>query len=184
MKQAYVCVSIIVIFLLNIATFKYSNASDTTKELLLDSCHNRVLMDYYFKQQDNKIHICDSVVLSYEDYKTIERSIPCYFRFLSIISGLDSPYNFNRQISHYTLSSKDMNYNDENLNIINWYIENQDSITCTLFNEYYQLDAGFMRGPVYRGCDFDEFLLINDAFYDSIECQFDKFIKLHSHKIK
>ena len=59
------------IFFLNIAPFKYTKASDTTNVLLMDSCHNRELMDYFFKQQNNKITNCDSLVLSFEDCKTI-----------------------------------------------------------------------------------------------------------------
>lgn len=60
-KQTYLNILIMAIFFLNIAPFKYTKASDTTNELLLDSCHNRELMDYFFKQQNNKITNCDSL---------------------------------------------------------------------------------------------------------------------------
>lgn len=170
------------IIFLNIVPFKYTKASDTINELLLDSCHNRELMDYFFKHQNNNITNCDSLVLTFEDCKTIERSIPCYFRFLSIMSGLESPYNFNRQMSHYTIISKELNNNIENLNIIDWYAKNQDSITCNKFNEYYLLESELKRGPMYYGNDFDEFLRINDEFYDSIEYKLNRFIELNSPK--
>lgn len=144
-------------------------------------CHNKKLMDYFFSKEYDKTLIEQNYKPTEKETETINCSFAIYYRFLSVISGIDTPYNY-ESIYVYNMSPE-LIYDSRNIQLIEWYDNNRDSITCELFNEYYQLENDRLGGVgklLLTTDNFEEREKILDDYYDSLMKRFKDFKKRYS----
>ena len=60
-----------------------------------------------------------------------------FYRFLSTVSGLPTPYN--RIPGNIRIEGNDWVYCNDHIHLINWYANNMDRISCEEIYEYYNL---------------------------------------------
>lgn len=69
--------------------------------------------------------------------QSIIRNNDTFYRFLSMISGLPTPYN---QIpGNIRVEGNDWIYCRDHINLVSWYADNIDHVSCEEFLEYYNL---------------------------------------------
>ena len=106
-----------------------------TKEI----CHNLSLMNHYLA-----ITYPDIVPPRYMSVDSLTsadliviRNNETFYRFLSAVSGLSTPYN---QIPrNIRIEGNDWIYCKDHRDLVNWYVKNLDNISCEEFDEYYHL---------------------------------------------
>lgn len=138
------------------------------------TCHNKKLMDFYLSKEFDKNLIDKKFKASKNDQQIINNRYATYYRFLSIVSGLESPFNYEPK---YILNgSYELSHDYRNIKLINWYENNIDSISCELFNEYYQIETGFIN--ITRITELEDIEKQIESYGDSI------FGRLRDFKIK
>lgn len=112
-----------------------SAQQSVTKEI----CHNLVLMNHYLA-----ITYPDIVPPRYLSVDSLSsgdlfviRNNETFYRFLSAVSGLSTPYN--RIPRNIRIEGNDWIYCKEHVELVKWYANNLDSISCEEFDEYYHL---------------------------------------------
>lgn len=150
----------------------------------IHGCQNKKLMDYFFSREYGKALIEQNYEPTEKETETIDRNFAIYYRFLSIISGLDTPYNY-ESIYVYNMSPE-LIYDSRNIQLIEWYDNNRDSISCELFNEYYQLENDRLGGVgkliILTTDNFEQMEKFLDDYYDSLMKRFNDFKKNYSPK--
>lgn len=128
-------------FLSDCVRFHTSSAADYENF----TCHNKKLMDFYLSKEFDKNLIDKKFKASKNDQQIINNRYATYYRFLSIVSGLETPFNYEPK---YILNgSYELSHDYRNIKLINWYENNINSISCELFDEYYQIETGFINVP-------------------------------------
>ena len=113
--------------------------SSTLQSITKDICHNLSLMNHYLAM--TYPDIVPPRYLSVDSLTSgdmvIIRNNETFYRFLSTVSGLSTPYN--RIPRNLRIEGNDWIYCKDHIDLVNWYVNNIDRISCEEFNEYYHL---------------------------------------------
>ncbi len=140
----------------------------TQPDVSYDTCHNLELMNHYLAITypdiiPPKYLSTDSI--SAED-QFIIRNNEIFYRFLSTISGLPTPYN---QIpKNICIEGNDWIYCKDHINLVKWYAINMHNVPCEAFLEYYNLINYEVPYP-YNGEEWYNYVDRIELYQDSIQ---------------
>lgn len=128
---------------------------------------NCLILKAFFKEHFPDLDIHGEISkLSGTDKIIMEEDYDIFFRFLSLLSGRNTPFNI--EYGTYSVKNPSWIRLPENVYLAEWYECHQDEIKCEIFNEYYQLVKGMRKGPKIRIDDFEEYSIVTEAYFDSI----------------
>lgn len=132
-----------------------------------DACHNMELMKHYLALTYPDII---PPVFLYVDSLTSEdlfiiRNNETFYRFLSIVSGMPTPYN--HIPGNIRIEGNDWIYCQEHIDLVKWYAQNMDSISCGEFEEYYNL-INYTSPDLKKGEEFSDYVDRIGLHQDSI----------------
>ena len=142
---------------------------DESHSIENSECHAMMRMNLFFNRHYPDIKIkTDPNLLTKSDSINVDSGYRIiYYRFLSALSGLNTPYN-DIDVFHRPIYTEYIYQCEDNIRLVNWYSRHQDMIDCDMFNEYYDLAKGILDGPDKR-LPLDEFLDQVEVHYDSLE---------------
>ncbi len=114
--------------------------------------------------------------LSVDSITTIDeymiRNNDIFYRFLSIMSGLPTPYNLIPE--NIMVEGNDWIYCQDHINLVKWYANNIDNISCEELDEYYRLINYEVPFP-HGGEDWSDYVDRIGLYMDSIKRNLKKF---------
>lgn len=156
--------------------FCFRNNSDST--YAEQNCHIKKQMDYYLSREFGLNQTDQKCKASEMDKKiSYNENFAAYFRFLSIVSGIESPFNY--EPKHILNNSYELSHDYRNIKLVKWYLVNKRSVSCNLLNEYYQIEQGLIHGPLITSYDDDLHRQI-ESYGDSVFDRLRTFKMRHS----
>ena len=166
--------TIIMVILLFMTSMKSNGVKVLSSDTANDECYNLYKMNCFIQAHypEVEINIEQKILNSYLN-DGFDNDFATYFRFMSILSGLYTPYN--DDMIFLNIYSDSILHNDENVKLIKWYSRNHEKIDCDVFNQYYNLEKAMRKGPQRQIDDFDKYLAYMEAYNDSLECGIEEF---------
>ena len=100
-----------------------------------------------------------------------------FYRFLSTVSGLPTPYN--RIPGNICVEGNDWVYCNDHIQLVNWYANNMDRISCEEFYEYYNL-INYEVPYLNDGEDLLDYVDRIGLYHDSIHTRLKIFESRHN----
>ena len=153
--------------------------SQVIKSGTVENCHNLDMMNDFLANT-----YPDIMPSEYKQVDSIRKTevinsmdIPSIYRFLSIISGIPTPYNY--VPNGLMVRSDKWTYCKSHIEMVKWYAINHKDISCEDFNDYWRI-IHYTTPVPEKDENIEGYLDRMGHYMDSIEIRFKDFCQKHS----